>query len=172
MASSGTIAASECPHADGIREGRSDPQASLVWLNALPEDLKAQFVAEAAVKGEAQTLADAVRCLLDQRTRRLPIDSIAPPNSKEAELIKTLDDNNDGFLSYEEIMHGVETIQRHKSRARGLTWMLVVVAVFSFIMLGGVYGLVYVVVDMHKDTRAMRGMLVNRADGTPIQVSR
>ena len=50
--------------------------------------------------------------------------------------------------------------------------MLVVVAVFSFIMLGGVYGLVYVVVDMHKDTRAMRGMLVNRADGTPIQVSR
>ena len=146
------------------------PKTSL--LENLPRDLYEELHFDLKPPNEQEVVEEAMRCLLDRRNHRLPMSCIVPKDASSASQLQMLDTDNDGYLSYDELLRGVEALLRHKTRARQLAWLFVILFVFSLTMLGGIYGLVFVVVDMSKDTQAVNAVLMSRSSGAPVQVLR
>ena len=110
----------------------------------------------------------AMCCLLNERRKRIAIKSF---NSQVKTDLELLDPDHDGFVEYKQIEEAMALYisRNYRSRCATLFWALF--AATCFIFLAATFGLVYLVVDLHKDMSSFNGMLISRATGQPLQTA-
>ena len=79
--------------------------------------------------------------------------------------------DNQGYLKFSDIEDALLAQMSAKKRSRLSTIASVFMALMLIVFLGGVFGLVYLVVDINKDMRSMKGQLVDRSTGLPVQTA-
>ena len=85
--------------------------------------------------------------------------------------MEVLEPNQEGFVSFGKIEEALMALIEEKQRSRYSTFFWTALTVAGIILLASVFGLLYLVVDLHKDMQSMNGVLTDRATGLPMQTA-
>jgi hypothetical protein len=150
-------ASSELGFARPVTSSSRDPPAEIreirVSPSSLPTDLQSalreiRIIEDGRDVIDPSVVEEALRALLNKRERRIPLSDL-DPNPSNTDL-KTWDLNENGFLDHSEILNAVKEWKTQRERYRYLLCFSVSTFATMMIFLAAIFGLVYVVVDMHK----------------------
>ena len=110
----------------------------------------------------------AFRVMINERRGRIAIKSLDKSVQKA---LDQYEPDNQGYLKFSDIENALLAQMSAKKRSRLSTIASVFMALVLIVFLGGVFGLVYLVVDINKDMRSMKGQLIDRATGLPVQTA-
>ena len=110
----------------------------------------------------------AFRVMINERQGRIAIKSLDKSVQKA---LDQYEPDNQGYLKFSDIEDAVLAQMSAKKHSRLSTIASVFMALVLIVFLGGVFSLVYLVVDINKDMRSMKGQLVDRSTGLPVQTA-
>ncbi|GLC67858.1 Vitelline membrane outer layer protein 1 [Pleodorina starrii] len=98
--------------------------------------------------------------------------TLARVNTPTRNILKKFDNNGDGRIDANEIQTIVTTLVAEKFKSRAFKIGLIILAVFTAVLLGAMFGLTWAVVAALKDTQVQGSVLVtNDREQTPVQVA-
>ena len=109
-----------------------------------------------------------MQCMTNYEQGRIAISSMDP---KLQSKIEVLEPDQDGYVSFGKIEEALMALIDQKQRSRYSTFFWTALTVAGIILLASVFGLLYLVVDLHKDMQSMNGVLTDRATGLPMQTA-
>eukprot|EP00291_Cryptomonas_curvata_P014816 CAMPEP_0172154202 /NCGR_PEP_ID=MMETSP1050-20130122/1899_1 /TAXON_ID=233186 /ORGANISM="Cryptomonas curvata, Strain CCAP979/52" /LENGTH=317 /DNA_ID=CAMNT_0012822883 /DNA_START=27 /DNA_END=980 /DNA_ORIENTATION=+ len=110
----------------------------------------------------------AMQCMTNYEQGRIAITSMDP---KLQSKIEVLEPDQEGYVSFGKIEEALMALIDQKQRSRYSTFFWTALTVAGIILLASVFGLLYLVVDLHKDMQSMNGVLTDRATGLPMQTA-
>jgi hypothetical protein len=149
---------------------KKDGKCGIASFNFSPEiqvELK-QFNLSQDGYVDSANVEIALCCLVNERRGRLALRAFGSRMKVHTEL---LDPDNDGFIDYAQIEEALVKHFTRKAGARYRTIFWTLFGITCFIFLCATFGLVYLVVDLHKDMSSMGNKLVSRATGEPLQTA-
>jgi hypothetical protein len=157
---------------DDSRAENAESRDLLVSASSLDVNLRQELHQMGAVDEQSNMIDSsmvekALWEIVHRQSRKIPIGDFDP---KMADAFKELDANKDGFMDYKEIEEAVLLMLKRKKQNRRLIFLVIIMFICSMMFLAAIFGLVFVVVDMHKDMKATGGYLVSRVDGSTIKV--
>ncbi len=87
------------------------------------------------------------------------------------EQLKELDHSGDGHLDASEVLAGIQALNREKQKSKRLIWLSFALLAFSVLLLVAMFGLIYQVVEMTKESRVdPSGIMMVKGSNVPVQV--
>ena len=143
-------AASVVPFESAMAENSATPSNAessplSISMSAFPTDLQEDLKEVEAVRRQESSLhgtvvEDALRIYVNHKKKRLKFDRF---DERLKSKLASLDTNHDDFIAYSELEDAVD-------RVRFLRCLLFGMVICSLLLLGSIFGLVYVVVDLQK----------------------
>ena len=109
-----------------------------------------------------------VRCLLDNAKKSISVKAFNPDLQAR---LAALDPQNKGHVTFDLLEEACLVLIKKKSNQRYMTifWTLVVIS--SVLIIAALFGLLWLVVDLRKDTQNVHGVLVDRTTGRPLETA-
>ena len=85
--------------------------------------------------------------------------------------LTSLDPDNDGYVEFKQIEEALTLYFHNMKLSRNTTILWALFTITCLIFLGVTFGLVYLVVDLHKDASSVANQLVSRSTGQPLQTA-
>jgi hypothetical protein len=137
---------------DDSRAENAESRDLLVSASSLDVNLRQELHQMGAVDEQSNMIDSsmvekALWEIVHRQSRKIPIGDFDP---KMADAFKELDANKDGFMDYKEIEEAVLLMLKRKKQNRRLIFLVIIMFICSMMFLAAIFGLVFVVVDMHK----------------------
>ena len=110
----------------------------------------------------------AIRCLINERRGRIAVKAFDRRVKDELDI---LEPDNQGYIKFQMLEDALVLYIKDRQRSRYTTIFWALFAVTCVVFLGATFGLVYLVVDIHKDISALDGQLVSRNTGAVLQTA-
>ena len=110
----------------------------------------------------------AIRCLINERRGRIAVKAFDRRVKDELDI---LEPDNQGYVPFQMLEDALVLYIKNRQRSRYTTIFWALFAVTCVVFLGATFGLVYLVVDIHKDISALDGQLVSRNTGAVLQTA-
>ena len=143
----------------------------MIPISSFPLDLQAELQLLRNSQNGMVSMVDvehAFRVLLNERRGRIAVKSLDKSVQKA---LDQYEPDNQGYLKFSDIEDALLAQMSAKKRSRISTIASVFIALVLIVFLGGVFGLVFLVVDINKDMRSMKGQLIDRSTGLPVQTA-
>ena len=110
----------------------------------------------------------ALGCLVNERKGRLAMRRF---DGRMKASMDAIDPDNDGYINFKQIEEALALYFSKMQRSKYTTVFWALFATTCIIFLGATFGLVYLVVDLRKDTASVNNQLVSRTTGEPLQTA-
>ena len=109
-----------------------------------------------------------MRCLINERRGRIAVKAF---DRRVKDELDVLEPDNQGYVQFRVLEDALVLYIKNQQKSRYATIFWALFAVTCVVFLGATFGLVYLVVDIHKDISAIDGQLVSRNTGSVLQTS-
>ena len=117
---------------------------------------------------DSSNLELAMRCLINERRGRIAVKAF---DRRVKDELDVLEPDNQGYVQFRVLEDALVLYIKNQQKSRYATIFWALFAVTCVVFLGATFGLVYLVVDIHKDISAIDGQLVSRNTGSVLQTS-